>query len=265
MSAPVVAVLHHLERPFSGARQRVLDGAGVVLDERDVRRRRPLPELSEVDGILFLGGEQSVLDMDRKPGLTAEAALLRAAVEHDIPVLGVCLGGQLLAHALGGRVRRRPRRLVAWVPLEALPAAHDDPLLGALPDGAAGLHFNEDGVELPPGAVELLRGPRHGAEAFRVGPRAWGVQFRAEVDAQALDGWYRDWPCALEEAGVTEEQARAADARHLTGQRALSEALFGGFRAGRRAQGRWPGAIRLARWKVKSSSRPAPAATGSSR
>ena len=229
MSAPVVAVLHHLERPFSGHAGAVLSGAGVVLDERDVRRGDPLPELSDVDGILSLGGEQSVLDIDREPGLAAEAALLRAAVEHGVPVLGVCLGGQLLAHALGGHVRRRPQRLVAWVPLESLEAAHDDPLLGALPDGAAGLHFNEDGVELPPGAVELLRGPGHGAEAFRVGSSAWGVQFHAEVDAQALDGWYRDWPYALEEAGVTEEQARAADARHLAGQRALSEALFGGF------------------------------------
>ena len=229
MSAPVVAVLHHLERPFTGHAGAVLRGAGVVLEERDIRRGDPLPGLAEVDGILSLGGEQSVLDIDREPGLAAEAALLRAAVEDGVPVLGVCLGGQLLAHALGGHVRRRPRRLVAWVPLETLEAAHDDPLLGALPDGAAGLHFNEDGVELPPGAVELLRGPGHGAEAFRVGPSAWGVQFHAEVDAQALDGWYRDWPHALAEAGVTEEQARAADARHLAGQRALSEALFGGF------------------------------------
>jgi GMP synthase (glutamine-hydrolysing) len=229
VSSPVVAVLHHLARPFSGHAGAVLDDAGVVLDERDVRRGDPLPELAGIDGILSLGGEQSVVDIDREPGLAAEAALLRAAVEHDVPVLGVCLGGQLLAHAMGGRAHRRPRRLVAWVPLEALPAAHGDPLLGALPDGAAGLHFNEDGIELPPGAVELLRGPGHGAEAFRVGPSAWGVQFHAEVDPRALDGWYRDWPYALEEAGVTEEQARAADHRHLAGQRALSEALFGGF------------------------------------
>ena len=134
MSAPVVAVLHHLGRPFSGHADAVLSGAGVMLDERDVRRDDPLPELSEVDGILSLGGEQSVLDIGREPGLAAEAALLRAA-------------------------------------------------------------------------VELRRGPGHGAEAFRVGPSACGVQFHAEVD----------------------EQARAADARHLAGQRALSEALFGGF------------------------------------
>jgi GMP synthase (glutamine-hydrolysing) len=229
VSAPVVAVLHHLERPFTGHAGAILHGAGVVLEERDIRRGDPLPELAEVDGILSLGGEQSVLDIDREPGLAAEAALLRAAVEHGVPVLGVCLGGQLLAHALGGRVLRRPQRLVAWVPLEALAATHDDPLLGALPDGAAGLHFNEDGVELPPGAVELLRGPGHGVEAFGAGPSAWGVQFHAEVDAQALEGWYRDWPYALAEAGVTEQQARAGDDRHLAGQRALSEALFGGF------------------------------------
>ena len=229
MPAPVIAVLHHLERPFLGHAGAVLGAAGVVLDERDVRRGEPLPDLTEVDGILSLGGEQSVVDIDEEPGLGAEAALLRAAVEREVPVLGVCLGGQLLAHALGGQVRRRPRRLVAWVALEALPAAREDPLLGALPDGAAGLHFNEDGVELPPGAVELLRGPGHGAEAFRVGARAWGVQFHAEVDADALEGWYRDWPYALEQAGVTEAQARAADDRHINGQRALSQALFGGF------------------------------------
>jgi len=229
MRGPRIAVLHHLERPFLGHAGAVLGAAGVVLDERDVRGGDALPDLSEVDGIVSLGGEQSVLDIDDEPALGAEAALLRAAVQRDVPVLGVCLGGQLLAHALGGGVLRRPRRLVAWVPLEPLDAAREDPLLGALPEGAAGLHFNEDGVKLPPGAVELLRGGEHGAEAFRVGSMAWGVQFHAEVDADVLDGWYRDWPHALAQAGVTETQARAGDARHLPGQRALSEALFGGF------------------------------------
>ena len=229
MSAPVVAVLHHLERPFLGHAGAVLRAAGVELDERDLRRGDALPALEALDGILSLGGEQSVLDIDGEPALAAESALLRAAVARSVPVLGVCLGAQLLAHAVGGRVRRRPHRLVAWVDLEALEGAADDPLLGALPAGAAGLHFNEDGIEPPPGAVELLSSPGGGAEAFRVGGCAWGVQFHAEVDEGALEGWYRAWPHALAEAGVDEAAARAADVRHLPGQRALSEALFGGF------------------------------------
>jgi GMP synthase (glutamine-hydrolysing) len=243
VSRPLVAVLHHLERPFTGHAGAALRAGGVALDERDVRRGDPLPDLDAVDGIVSLGGEQSVLDIGADPGLTAEAALLREAVSRELPVLGACLGAQLLAHALGGGVHRRPRRLVAWVELEPLDGAREDPLLGALPDGAAGLHFNEDGIDLPSRAVELLRGAGADAEAFRVGPCAWGVQFHAEVDEAALEGWYRDWPEALQEAGVTEAQARAADARHLPGQRALSDAIFGGFarvvtelRAGGRAR-----------------------------
>jgi GMP synthase (glutamine-hydrolysing) len=225
----VVALLHHLERPFTGHAGAVLRGAGVTLDERDIRRGDALPDLAAVDAIVSLGGEQSVLDLADDPALSAEAALLGDAVKRGVPVLGVCLGGQLLAHALGGRVRRRPRRWVGWAPLEALPAAREDPLFGALPRGAAGLHFNEDGAQAPPGAVELLRPDGSDTEAFRVGSRAWGVQFHPEVDEPALDGWYRDWSESVIEAGVTEADARAVDARHLPGQRALAEALFGGF------------------------------------
>jgi GMP synthase (glutamine-hydrolysing) len=227
---PVIACLHNLEVAFLGHAGQAMRSAGVQLDERDLRAGDPLPSLDEVDGLVAFGGEQSVRDIDGDPVLTAEGALLRSAVEREVPVLGVCLGAQLLAHVLGGRVRRLPRRMVLWAPLEPLPAASGDPLLGATPAGAAGLHWNEDGFEPPPGAVELLRRPGVSAEAFRYGPCAWGVQFHAEVDDEALDGWYRAWgTVALPEGGVTEATARAADASHLPAQRALSDALFGGF------------------------------------
>jgi GMP synthase (glutamine-hydrolysing) len=230
MAAPVIACLHNLDEAFTGHAGEAMLAAGAVLDERWLRDGDPLPALDEVDGILSLGGEQSVVDIDRDPLLTAEAQLLREAVAAELPVLGVCLGAQLLAHALGGAVRRLPRRMLAWTPLEPLPAAAGDPLLGALPPGAVGLHWNEDGFEPPPGAVELLERPGATGEAFRIGPCAWGVQFHAEVPGSELEGWYRDWGAAgLAAAGVEEAQARAADARHLPGQRALSDALFGGF------------------------------------
>jgi GMP synthase (glutamine-hydrolysing) len=110
-----------------------------------------------------------------------------------------------------------------------LPAADGDPVLGALPGGAAGVHWNEDGFAVPPGAIELLRSPAGSGEGYRAGRRAWGVQFHPELDEPALEHWYENWPYALGEAGVTEAQARAADREHMPGQAALSEAIFGGF------------------------------------
>jgi GMP synthase-like glutamine amidotransferase len=227
--APVIAVLHNLASAFTGHAGAPLRAAGAVLDERRLLDGDPLPAVAEVDGMVAFGGYQSVLDIDGDSLLTAEAELLRNAVAREVPVLGVCLGAQLLAHALGGSVARLPRRMVTWAPIERQPAAAGDPVLGALPAGAMALHWNEDGFEPPPGAVELLQRPGGSAEGFRYGAIAWGVQFHPEVDAGSLEGWYRGGHRALSDAGVTEEQARAADAEHLHGQRALSEAIFGGF------------------------------------
>jgi GMP synthase (glutamine-hydrolysing) len=226
--SPVVACLHHLHLPFTGFAGAVLREAGISLDERCLYEGDALPGVDAVDGVLSLGGDQSVRDIAGDPVLAEEAVFLRACVERDVPVFGVCLGAQLLAHALGGSVARLPRRMVEWVAVEPLSAAAGDPVAGALPAGAMALHWNEDGFEPPVGAVELLARVGAGAEAFRFGS-AWGIQFHPEVDPAGLEGWYAEGGRELAEAGVREAAARAADALYLPGQRALSEALFGGF------------------------------------
>jgi GMP synthase-like glutamine amidotransferase len=212
---PRIAVIHHLQQPFLG---NAAEPLGAVEEHFGT-----LPDVDAVDAIVSLGGEQSAWD----PALAGEVELIREATAREIPFLGVCLGAQLLAYAHGGKVSRLPRRLVTWAPIGIL---HDDPVLGSIPPGAHGLHWNEDGIELPPTATELLERPEGGrAEGFRIGRLAWGVQFHPEVDSAALDGWYAAWGNVLGPAGVTEADARAADSVHLPHQAALSAALFGAF------------------------------------
>ena len=225
----VLACVHHLERPFLGHAGPALHAPGVVVTELHVRRGDSLPSVRDIDGIVALGGEQSVLDIGRDAGLQAEAAWLRDAVETGVPVLGICLGAQLLAHALGARVFRLERRMLSWEPLEPTPEAAGDPVLGALPPGARGLQWNQDGFELPPGAVELVRRTAPSCQAFRFADAAWGVQFHPDVDDPALEDWYAAWKTALEEAGVAEPAARAADAAHLPAHREAGPALFRAF------------------------------------
>jgi GMP synthase-like glutamine amidotransferase len=222
---PRIAVVHNLARPFLGHAGPALRAGGAELDERLPRAGDALPAVGEHHGIVVLGGEQNALD----PALAGQAALLRDATAAGVPVLGVCLGAQLLAHAHGGEVRRLARRHLDWLALEPQAAAAGDPVLGALPAGAAGIHWNEDGFAVPPGGVELLRSPAGSGEGFRVGERSWGVQFHPELDEAALDEWYETWHGALAQAGVSETDARAADREHLPRQRALSDAIFGGF------------------------------------
>jgi GMP synthase-like glutamine amidotransferase len=225
---PRLVVIHHLDKPFLGNAAAPLRDAGLELDERDLKRGDPLPEPGEADAIISLGGDQSVRDIARLPYLDAEAKLLRAEAERGTPILGVCLGGQLLAHALGGRVERMERRAVTWAEVEKLPAAEGDPVVGGLPGRVRALHWNEDMFSIPEAAAELLSRAGPGGEAFRWSDNAWGIQFHPEADGPALDGWYSDvaW---LREAGVEEASAREADGLHLPGQRATADAIFGGF------------------------------------
>jgi GMP synthase (glutamine-hydrolysing) len=226
---PRVVVLHHLDKPFLGGAEKPLFAAGFEVEQVDLKRGDPLPAPGTFDGLVSLGGDQSVRDIERYDYLVAEAELLRDEAERGTPVLGVCLGGQLLAHALGGSVERLPVRIVKWAEVHKLPEAEGDPVIGQLPDPVLALHWNEDGFSVPPGAVELLsRATDEGGEAFRWGDSAWGIQFHPEADADALEGWYSDvdW---LTEAGVEEASAREADRIHLPGQAATAERIFGGF------------------------------------
>ena len=150
-----------------------------------------------------------------------------------ISVLGICLGAQLLARALDRAVPPSPVREVGFEPIRPTSAASDDLLLSHLRDGDMAFQWHQDTVELPEGAVLLARGDRVPVQAFRVGDRAWGVQFHFEVDRAEVDWWievYRDKGGDIErEWGKTEDAVRAEAARFMTGAEDRGREIFRRF------------------------------------
>jgi GMP synthase (glutamine-hydrolysing) len=220
---PKVVVIHHLEPPGLG-HVRTLREAGLELDERHPMNGDPLPDLEDLDGLVVMGGTQSVAD--GSDPLPEEVQLLRGAIGTGVPVLGICLGAQLLARAAGGEVRHSGRS-IEWRELVRTEAAKQDPVFGALPEPVPALHWNEDVIEPPPDAVELLSRGGEGAEAFRLGDAAWGVQYHPDVDAEALDSWYERYAAYVGDADV--DALKAEDRRREPDQQRASRALFGAF------------------------------------
>jgi GMP synthase (glutamine-hydrolysing) len=226
----VLACIHHLQKPSLGLAEIPLRAAGLELDERDLRVGDSLPDLDGVDGIITLGGRQSLREIEQHPYLEVEVSWLADAVERNIPTMGICLGGQLLAQSRGAAVRKLPARVIGWPQVRRTEAGSPDPLFGALPGELHVLHWNEDYFEVPAHAIELIGRSDLGGEAIRIGECAWATQFHPEADEEILDEWYRH-PEALAQAGVTEEAARAADAEHMPAQRRAADDLFGRFAA----------------------------------
>jgi GMP synthase (glutamine-hydrolysing) len=147
------------------------------------------PEPAEsFDAVFIFGGGMHVDQEDRHPWLREEDDLIKGLLDADIPLFGVCLGGQLIAKAAGGRVAPAAREEVGWHPVELTPDAAEDPVFGELPERFDAFEWHSYAFELPPGGVPLARNPV-GLQAYRVGDAAWGIQFHAEVTRKIVEGW----------------------------------------------------------------------------
>jgi GMP synthase-like glutamine amidotransferase len=174
-----------------------------------------LPPPAGLGGVVIMGGAMGVHDTDAFPWLETERRWIADTVRSDIPVLGVCLGAQLLAAALGAAVTTGPSPEVGVGDVALTAEGRSDPVLGPEGDRAAVIHWHGDTFEIPAGAVHLATGERYRNQAFRYGRFAYGLQFHVEVDDAMAEAWAPELP-----SGVTLD-AGARRAVEAVGRRVL--------------------------------------------
>jgi GMP synthase-like glutamine amidotransferase len=196
----VLAIVHDADAG-PGVFVEAVAARGDQLDAWDLARGKPAPgDPLGYDAVIALGGAAHPDQEAAHPWLAAEKALLAELLARDTPLLGVCLGAQLLAEAAGARARAAPRPEVGWYRVKVGRSGAEDPLLAPLAPEFEALEWHSYECSLPAGAVELARSERC-LQAFRAGTRAWGIQFHAEVTLTDFDAW-------LDEKRTPEEAAR---------------------------------------------------------
>jgi GMP synthase-like glutamine amidotransferase len=204
------AVLQHVAHEGPGSIGAVLGDHGVVTTVVRLDRGDPLPDIGSIGGLVVMGGPMCVHDDAVHGWLADERALIRETVDAGRPVLGVCLGAQQLAAALGAEVTTGPVAEIGPGQVELTTEGRRDPVLGPEYHGLSGtsvpcVHWHRDTFGLPDGAVHLAATRTFPHQAFRWGSRVYGLQFHVEVD----DGLASAWRPLLPDGVVLDDAAVA--------------------------------------------------------
>jgi len=149
----------------------------------------PAEDWQHIGALIILGGPMSVSEEDHYPFLRWEKRIIRAAIDEAVPMLGVCLGAQLIAEAFGTKIFHGPVKEIGWSQISITPHGQVDSLLGYLPESATVFQWHEDGFELPNGAIHLASSVNYQNQAFRVGKSIYGLQFHLEVTPRMIERW----------------------------------------------------------------------------
>ncbi len=231
MARPKILVFQHVPYEPLGTLDPLLKEAGFriryVNFGRDPHQR---PSLDKYEALIVLGGPMNAHQIDTWPNLLTEVDVIREAVASGMSVLGICLGAQLLAKALGGRVSRNAQREIGWYDVQLTDAGRSDPVISTFAGTQRVFQWHEDGISLPAGADHLATSPASPVQAFRFGEHAYGFQFHLEVDASLVERWLTvadNQPLLAEEAGrVDPEAIRRQTARRIDELQALSRRTF---------------------------------------
>jgi GMP synthase (glutamine-hydrolysing) len=222
-----VCVIQHVSCESPGLIADVLKAEGLTLAiVRPYRRQRVPHSVSPYAGLVVLGGPMSVYEQDRHPFLRQERRLIEQALAAKVPVLGVCLGSQLLAAALGSVVTRGLQKEIGWHPVTLTQPAANDRLWKGLGPSLVAYHWHGDVFELPRGAVALAWSQWTDCQAFRHGRAAYGFLFHLEVTPPIIRRMTQKFRDELLAAGVKGSEIIEGMKQHLEPLRGIGRTVF---------------------------------------
>ena len=191
------------------------------------------PDVDRYRGLIVLGGPMNVEDQHRRPHLKTELNAIERALEQGKPVLGICLGAQLLAHVLGAPVQRHRQAEIGWYDLQVSAEGRSDTVLGAAGERLPVFQWHSYSYDLPNGATHLARTQSCEQQAFRFGSNAYGFQFHLEADEAVIERWLTlpAFRAELAAAGLPtdEHSIRAETVKLVAATRRSADSVFNNF------------------------------------
>ncbi|HKF59368.1 MAG TPA: gamma-glutamyl-gamma-aminobutyrate hydrolase family protein [Blastocatellia bacterium] len=185
--------------------------------------------IGEADGLIVMGGSMGVYEHHWYPFLLDEIKLIETAIEKSKPVLGVCLGSQLLATALGARVTKAPKKEIGWYPVRLRPALAADRLFGSAPESFVAFHWHGDFFEVPSGAAPVASSELTEHQAFRYGEKAYGLLFHMEATRPIVEDMVKGFAEELAEEHIDGQTIISQAATFLPGLHEIGRQVFNGW------------------------------------
>lgn len=185
-----VLVFQHVAHSILGTLNPTLKGSGLKMRYVNFERTPDeQPSIEKYNGLIVLGGHMGVYEADKYKHIKVEMQLIEEALKKNIPVLGICLGAQLLAHVLGAPVRKHTQKEIGWCDIELTEEGLKDPLLSHFQPREKIFQLHGDTFDIPTSAVQLAKSDVCNGQAFRYGDKVYGLQFHLEVDQPMIQRW----------------------------------------------------------------------------
>ncbi len=232
MNDPQVLVLQHAHSEGLGTIEGALRDAGHSFKYLRTFEGEVVPKnANDLSGLVIMGGPMGVYEHAKYPFLKDEMKLIENFLKEGKPILGVCLGSQLLASALGAEVKKGPRKEIGWYQIHLSASAEDDRLWKGQPSSFTAYHWHGDIFDLPTDAVPLASSELTALQAFRYGKNVYGFLFHMEVTREQIEAMLQEFSDEIQQEKLDGPGILNASASNLPPLREIGAAVFGRWAA----------------------------------